>query len=179
MSFTFVLSAQSTNLTEKVMHVVHETVGWGVFTAVVVILALGGIRTVLYHRKSEIELTAAFDRNLILRSMTDLYRDHIRLVFRTMFISGIVALCSNMYQELEVGVIDRFNYAVAEAIQRFSGLLHKYVEAAVIDRFNYAVGESAVKLCLCFKKTHPGVLSYNLSLVGMTLVISLMLLLYL
>jgi hypothetical protein len=104
-----------------------------------------------------------------------------------------------------VGVIDKFNYVTASAVRRFSDLLYEYVDVATIDglnyfmatktkklsdlafkygelagidKLNYVVADGAIGLSSRFRKTHLGVLSYNMTLVGLTLVIILILLLY-
>ncbi len=177
MNFAHFLSANGASATEKAMHAVHETMGWIILTAAAAVLILGAVQTYLFHHDTEVELTAAFNGRSLPKAMRCLSRKYIHPLCQTMFLSGIASL-SNMYLELEVGVIDRFNYVAAGAIHRFSNLLYKYADTAIIDRFNYTVADSAVELSSLLRKTHTGVLSYNMTLVGVAFVIYLILLLY-
>ncbi|MCJ7506873.1 hypothetical protein MUP05_10480 [Candidatus Bathyarchaeota archaeon] len=205
MSFTRFLATHVSSPTEKIMHSVHEAVGWSVLVTVGAVLVLGGGRTYLLHRKTEVELAAAINRSSILKAMVDAHRNYFSPAYRTLFVSGAVGLCAGIYRMFEVGVVDKFNYVTASAVRRFSDLLYEYVDVAVvdglnyfvanmtkklsdlafkygelagIDKLNYVMADSAIGLSSRFRKTHLGVLSYNMTLVGLTLVISLILLLY-
>ena len=205
MSLVILLSAHAASPAEKVMHAVHEVVGWGVLAAVASVLVLGGVRTYIFSRKTDAEFAAILDRSSLLTTIAGLHRNYLGPMYRTLFVSGVVGFCSNMYRGLEVGMIDRFNYVAASSVRRFSELLYEYVdvkaidgpnyfvanmtrklsdlafryaELAGIDGLNYLVANSAVGLSSRFRKTHTGVHSYNMALVGMAFVVYLILLLY-
>jgi len=197
--------AVSASPTEKVMHSIHEGVGWAVLALVATVLAVGGIRTYLLYRRTETELAATVERNPVLREILHVHQNYLRPAYQRLFVAGVIAFCSSVYNRFEVGVIDRLNYATASAIQRLSFFLHRYVDIAGIDglnylvaeatkrlsdlffkyaelsgvdRFNYLIADGAVELSSRFRKTHTGVLSNNMILVGFAFVLFLVLSLY-
>lgn len=190
--------------TEEIMHAIHECVGWSVLTLAGAVLVLGGARTYLLHQKSEIELSSMIESNSVLSAMHQL-NSLLGPIYRRLIVVGAIGLCSNIYRSFEVGVVDRLNYAVANGMRklsdliysyvdtagidelnyfvarvtrRFSDLLLDYAELAGIDRFNYVMPDGAIGFCSRFRKTHTGMLSYNMILVGVAFVMFLMLSLY-
>ncbi len=205
MNSLYLLSAHAASPTEKIMHAVHEVVGWGVLAVVATVLVVGGARTYVLSRKTDAELAAIFEKSPLLTSIAGLNRDYFGPAYRRLFVSGVVGFCTDMYRGFEVGVVDRFNYIVASAVRRFSEFLYQYVDAkaidglnyfiadktrklsdlafrygelAGIDGLNYLVANSAVGFSSKFRKTHTGVYSYNMALVGMAFVTYLIMLLY-
>jgi len=205
MSFTCLLCAVSASPTEKIMHAIHEEVGCAVLALVAGVLVIGGARTYLLYRMTENQLASTIEKNFVLRKILNLHRSYFGPAYRRVFVVGLIGLCSNIYGRFEVAVVDRFNYAaanvirglsvflyryvdvagidglnylVAGATKRFSGLFYKYVELGGIDGFNYLVADGAVGLSSRFRKTHTGVLSYNMILVGFAFVLFLVLSLY-
>jgi len=200
------LRAVSASPTEKMMHAIHEAVGWGVLALVTSALVLGGARTYFFYVRTEIELAAMIDRNPLLKAFRDLHRKYLGPGYRKVFVVGAIGLCSNIYRKFEVGVVDKLNYAAATAIRELSILLYRYVDVASIDglnymvagaarklsdllfkyaelsgidNFNYLVAKGAVGLSSRFRKTHTGILSYNMILVGFAFIGFLVLSLYL
>jgi len=205
MSFSHFLGAVSASPTEKMMHAIHEVVGWAVLALVATVLVTGAARSYFFYRGKEVEFTAAVEKSSLLRAMRNLLRSYLRPTYRKVFVDGAVRLCSSLYRGFEVGVVDRLNYAVASLIRQSSVLLHQYVDVACIDglnyfvagatkrlsdiflkhaelggidRFNYLVVDGAVGVSSRFRKTHTGVLSYNMVLAGLALVAFLVLSLY-
>ncbi len=205
MNFSHLLRAVSASPTEKTMHAIHEGVGWSVLTLVAMVLVVGGVRTYLLYRRTETELASTIERAPLLREMLNLHRNYLGPAYHRVFVAGLIGLCSSIYSSFEVGVVDRTNYVIASAIQRlsvllyqyidvtsidglnyliakatkkFSDLLFKYAELNGIDRFNYLVANGAVGLSSRFRKTHTGVLSYNMILVGFAFILFLVLSLY-
>jgi len=206
MSFSYFLRAVSASPTEKIMHAIHEGVGWAVLALVAAVLVVGGTRTYFFYRKTETELAATIESNPLLKEMRNLHLNYFGPAYRKVFIVGAIGLCSNIYRRFEVGVVDRLNYAAASAIRELSVLLYRYVDVASIDglnylvagatrklsdlffkyaelsgidRFNYLVADGAVGLSSRFRKTHTGILSYNMILVGFAFIAFLVLSLYL
>lgn len=204
-SFSYLLRAVSASPTEKVMHAIHEAVGWAVLALVAAVLALGGARTYFSHTKTEIELAAVIEKNPLLKTLRNLHRSYFGPAYRKVFVVGAIGLCSNIYRRFEVGVVDRLNYAAASAVRELSVLLYRYVDVASIDglnymvagatmklsdrlfkyaelsgidKFNYLVADGAVGMSSRFRKTHTGVLSYNMILVGFTFIAFLVFSLY-
>lgn len=205
MSISLLLSAAAASPTEKMMHTVHEVVGWGVLALAGAVLMLGGARTYFLHGKSEQELVSAVDANIFLKTMSDLRSSSLGVAYHKLVITGGVGLCTSMYRRFEVGVVDRLNYVIAKATRELSVLLYRYVDAASIDGLNYLiaaatkrlsdlfykyaelsgidglnylVANGAVGLSSRFRKTHTGVLSYNMTLVGFAFVAFLIISLY-
>lgn len=178
MIFSHLLSAAAASPVEKAMHTVHEVVGWSVLSLAGAVMVLGATWTYLLCRKTESELTETIERTPLLKSILDLHRNYLGPAYRTLFTRGAVGLCASIYSSFEVGAIDRLNYAVAGAVRGLSDLLYKYAELAGIDKVNYLVADGAVGLSSRFRKTHTGILSYNMILVGFTLVLFLVLSLY-
>jgi len=197
--------AVSASPTEKIMHAIHEGVGWAVLALVAAVLAVGGMRTYLLYRRTETELAATVQKTPILREILHVHQNCLRPVYRRLFVAGVIAFCSSVYNRFEVGFIDRLNYAAASAVQKLSILLHRYVDIASIDglnylvaeatkkfsdlffkhaelsgvdRFNYLIADGAVRLSSRFRKTHTGVLSNNMILVGFAFILFLVLSLY-
>jgi len=206
MSSSHLLRAVSASPTEKIMHAIHEAVGWAVLTLVAAVLVFGGTRTYFFYRKTETELAATIERNPVLREMHNLHLRYFGPAYRKVFVVGVIGLCSRIYRRFEVGIIDRLNYVAAGAVRELSVLLHRYVDIASIDglnylvagatrklsdlffkyaelsgidRFNYLVADGAVGLSSRFRKTHTGILSYNMMLVGFAFIAFLVLSLYL
>ena len=200
MNFIYLATAVASSPAEKVMHIVHEVVGQGVFIVTLAALVLGGARTYVFYRKAETALTAAIDRNSLLRTLTALHRNYFGPAYRAFFVLGVVGLCGAIYHRFEVAIVDRLSYLVAGATRKLSELLYTYVDVGSIDRFsyfvagatrklsdvifkygeiggidklNYCVAEGAVELSSRFRKTHTGVISYNMSLVLFAFVVLL------
>jgi len=76
-----------------------------------------------------------------------------------------------VHKRLELGSIDAFNYAVAGFFKRISKAAHKKLELGGIDALNYLIAQNTVKFCQTFRKTHTGVLSWNMVwvMLGITL----------
>lgn len=146
MRFLVFLSAVTGSPTEKILHDVHEVVGWVVLTLVGTILVLGGAQTYLMRHKTKIEL--AIDRNPALRGARDLCRSYLEPAYRKLFITSTLALCSILYRRLETGMLDRFNYAIASSVRKLSNMFFKHVEISGIDRFNYILAEALTDLCV-------------------------------
>ncbi|RLE73477.1 MAG: NADH-quinone oxidoreductase subunit L [Thermoprotei archaeon] len=61
----------------------------------------------------------------------------------------------------ELGVVDRANYVISEAVVKGSKMILKIFELGVIDRINYVITRLMVGLSRIFRKSHTGVLNYN------------------
>ena len=83
MSFTRFLATHVSSPAEEIMHMVHEAVGWSVLATVGAVLVLGGARTYLLHRKTEVELAAAINRSSILKAIVDAHRNYFTPAYRS------------------------------------------------------------------------------------------------
>ncbi|MDI6904472.1 MAG: proton-conducting transporter membrane subunit [Candidatus Bathyarchaeia archaeon] len=74
--------------------------------------------------------------------------------------------------------IDRLNYGVAGLFRRLSRVMYKYPELRGIDALNYFLAHFVTSFTRRFRKTHTGVLSYNMltAFVGVIILIVLLLL---
>jgi NADH-quinone oxidoreductase subunit L len=74
--------------------------------------------------------------------------------------------------------IDALNYGVAAFFRRLSSVVYKYPELGGIDALNYFLAHWVTSFARRFRKTHTGVLSYNMltAFVGVIILIALLLL---
>ena len=81
-----------------------------------------------------------------------------------------------MYKYPELKGIDALNSAVTRFFRRVSKVMYRYPELKGIDALNYFIADLTTSFCRYFRKTHTGVLSYNMLavLIGMVLLIVLM-----
>ena len=76
-----------------------------------------------------------------------------------------------VHERLELGGIDTFNYAVAGFFERISKAAHKKLELGGIDALNYLIANVTTSFCRRFRKTHSGILSYNMLAVSVGIVL--------
>lgn len=90
---------------------------------------------------------------------------------------GTKAFSNIVYKHLELSV-DALNYAVASFFRRLSNIMYKYPELKGIDALNYFLAHRVTSFARWFRKTHTGVLSYNMltAFVGAIILIILLLL---
>jgi len=90
---------------------------------------------------------------------------------------GTIAFSNIVYKRLEHS-IDRLNYGVAGLFRRLSRVMYKYPELRGIDALNYFLARFVTLFTRRFRKTHTGVLSYNMltTFVGAIILIILLLL---
>ena len=90
---------------------------------------------------------------------------------------GTSAFAKIVYKRLERN-IDASNYRVAGFFRRLSRVMHKYLELRGIDALNYFLAHRLTSFARRFKKTHTGVLPYNMltAFVGAIILIVLLLL---
>jgi len=67
-----------------------------------------------------------------------------------------------MYKYPELRGIDALNYGVASFFRRLSKAMYKYSELRGIDALNYFIANLTISFSQHFRKTHTGVLSYNM-----------------
>ena len=90
---------------------------------------------------------------------------------------GTIAFSNIVYKRLERS-IDLLNYGVAGFFRRLSSVMYKYPELRGIDALNYFLAHFVTSFARRFRKTHTGVLSYNMltAFVGAIILIILLLL---
>jgi len=74
---------------------------------------------------------------------------------------GTKAFSNIVYKRLELS-IDALNYTVASFFRRLSSVMYKYPELRGIDALNYFLAHFVTSFARRFRKTHTGVLSYNM-----------------
>jgi hypothetical protein len=67
-----------------------------------------------------------------------------------------------MYKHVELRGLDAFNRGVARFFRWFSGVMYKYPELRGIEALNYFIANTTITFTQYFRKTHTGVLSYNM-----------------
>ncbi|TET64446.1 hypothetical protein E3J49_04170 [Candidatus Bathyarchaeota archaeon] len=90
---------------------------------------------------------------------------------------GIKAFSNIVYKRLECS-IDALNYRVASFFRRLSSVLYKYPELRGLDALNYFLAHRITSFAQRFRKTHTGVLSYNMltAFIGVIILVVLLLL---
>jgi len=103
-------------------------------------------------------------------------RFYINALYYKIFAYPAITLSKGLYKGLEFGGIDTFNYAVAGFFKRISKVAYKKLELGGIDALNYSIASVTTSFCRRFRKTHSGILSYNMLAVsvGIVLLIALM-----
>ncbi|MCK4439587.1 hypothetical protein KAU85_01255, partial [Candidatus Bathyarchaeota archaeon] len=90
---------------------------------------------------------------------------------------GIKAFSNIVYKRLDRN-IDSLNYRFASFFRRLSSVMYKYSELRGIDALNYFLAHRVTSFARRVRKTHTGVLSYNMltAFVGAIILIILLLL---
>jgi hypothetical protein len=172
---------------------VKKLVGCSLFVLGAVRLAVSLVMHLLGH---EITLLEVFEALPFLSAGALLYSTDIHKIlvsvshtmYKSVELKGIDALnyrvagflrkSSNiMYEYPELKGIDALDYATARFFKRLSDITYKYPELKGIDALNYFIGNVTVSFSRRFRKTHAGVLSYNMLavIVGAVLLIALVL----
>ena len=76
-----------------------------------------------------------------------------------------------VHERLELGGIDAFTYAVGELFKQISKAAHTKLELGGIDVLNYSIASATTSFCQRFRKTHSGILSYNMLAVSIGIVL--------
>lgn len=97
-------------------------------------------------------------------------RFYINALYYKFFAYPTITLSKRLYKRLEFGGIDKFNYYVAIFFRRISKAVHERFELGGIDTLNYLVANVTTSFCQHFRKTHSGVLSYNMLAVSVGIV---------
>ncbi len=163
MRFFVLLGAVAESPAEKILHDIHEVVGWVVLTLAWTIFVIGGAQTCLMCRKTKIGL--AIDRSSVLRAVRDLCRSYLEPAYRKLFLTGVLTLCGMLYRRLEIGMLDRFNYAIANSVRKLSNLFFIHVEVSGIDRFNYVLAGALTDICVWLRLKLDVVGSYYVAII--------------
>jgi NADH-quinone oxidoreductase subunit L len=132
-----------------VFEIIRQTFTSPVFFVEMAMLALGGISAFFFYVKPKLNIASIVERNSVLRGLQKLLynRYYINAIYYKIFVQGTIRLSRICYQWLELGGVDRFNYLMADA---------------------------AVAVSSRFRKTHTGVLSYNMILIVLTFVLMIL-----
>jgi len=90
---------------------------------------------------------------------------------------GTMTFSNIVHERLELS-IDALNYAAASSFRKLSNIAYEYIEDKGIDALNYVPAYLVTSFARRFRKTHTGVLSYNMlaAFVGAIVLIVLLLL---
>ncbi|MDH5266744.1 MAG: NADH-quinone oxidoreductase subunit L [Candidatus Bathyarchaeota archaeon] len=102
-------------------------------------------------------------------------RFYINALYYKIFAYPAITFSKGLYKGLEFGGIDKFNYSVARFFRRISRAVHERLELGGIDAFNYLIANATTSFCRWFRKTHSGVLSYNMLAVSVGIVLLIVL----
>jgi NADH-quinone oxidoreductase subunit L len=98
-------------------------------------------------------------------------RCYINIFYYKIFVYPTVAFSKGLYRRLELGGIDALNYSVAGFFRRVSKVAHERLELGGVDAFNYLIADATTSFCRRFRKTHSGVLSYNMLAVSVGIIL--------
>jgi NADH-quinone oxidoreductase subunit L len=91
--------------------------------------------------------------------------------------NGTKVFSNIVHKHLELN-IDALNYGVAGFSRRLSGLMYRYPELRGIDALNYLLARFVTSFARRFRKTHTGVLSFNMLIAFVGAIIIVLLLLF-
>jgi NADH-quinone oxidoreductase subunit L len=130
----------------------------------VIVLAIGAIPSYYIYVKRSIDIKEVMKRSTLLRNIRDfLYnRYYINRFYYKYFVYPLIDLSKAIWRKIELNIIDRFNYVLANIVVSFSNWSLKIIELSGIDNFNYLLARAGAAFCNKFRKTHTGILNYNL-----------------
>jgi NADH-quinone oxidoreductase subunit L len=146
--------------------------------ASVAMLLLGSMPSYLLYIKKSKDPTKIIGRNSTLKAIQTLIfnRYYLNRTYYTLVVNPIITGSSWLLKNFETGMIDRFNYVLAGVVNTGSSWLLKSLELGIIDKFNYVLASVISKFSNAFRRTHTGVLTYNV--VGIVLGTAIILLLF-
>jgi len=165
-----------------------------------VAVAVGGYPAYLLYIARRVDPAKLVKEHLFLKKIHAFFwnRFYINALYYKIFAYPAITFSKGLYKRLEFGGIDKFNYSVAGFFRRISRVVHERLELGGIDTFNYAVAgffkrisKAAYKklelggidalnylianvttsFCRRFRKTHSGILSYNMLAVSVGIVL--------
>lgn len=130
----------------------------------VIVLAIGAIPSYYIYVKRSINIKGVMERKPFLNSIrVFLYnRYYINRFYYNYFVYPLINLSRAIWRKIELNIIDKFNYVLANFIVSFSKWSLKVIELSGIDNFNYVLARAGAAFCDKFRKTHTGILNYNL-----------------
>jgi NADH-quinone oxidoreductase subunit L len=148
------------------------------FGVTCVALAIGGYPAYRLYITSKTDPTRITEEHQFLRSIHKFLWNRCFLNSFSHAVASLFRIASEiMYKSLEHG-IDAFNFAAASFFRRLSNIMYKNPELKGIDALNYFLARLITSFCQRFRKTHTGVLDYNMlaAFIGAVLVIALLIL---
>ncbi|MEM2084124.1 MAG: hypothetical protein QXV10_06390, partial [Nitrososphaerota archaeon] len=130
----------------------------------VIVLAIGAIPSYYIYVKRSIDIKGVMERKPFLNSIrVFLYnRYYINRFYYNYFVYPLINLSRAIWRKIELNIIDKFNYVLANFVVSFSKWSLKVIELSSIDNFNYVLARAGAAFCNKFRKTHTGILNYNL-----------------
>lgn len=130
----------------------------------VIVLALGAIPSYYIYIKRSIDIKGIMQHSPLLSSIRDfLYnRYYINKFYYGFFVYPLIDLSKTIWKKIELNIIDKFNYVLANIVLSFSKWSLRIIELSGIDNFNYVLARFCAVFSNKFRKTHTGILNYNL-----------------
>jgi NADH-quinone oxidoreductase subunit L len=146
--------------------------------ASVAMLVIGAIPAYFLYIKRSKDPAKIIESNKVLKSLWTLVfnRYYLNRLYYVLIVNPVIKGSAWLSKNLEVGIIDRFNYVLTNFVNRGSSWLLKNLELGVIDRFNYVFASAIRAFSNSFRRTHTGVLTYNV--IGIVLGAAMILLLF-
>jgi len=138
-----------------------------------VAVAVGGYPAYLLYIARRVDPAKLVKEHLFLKKVHTFFwnRFCINALYYKIFAYPAITLSKGLYKRLEFGGIDKFNYSVAGFFRRISRVVHERLELGGIDALNYLIANVTTSFCRHFRKTHSGILSYNMLAVSVGIVL--------
>lgn len=130
----------------KLLHIAHDLITSIVLVATVLMLVSGIVGALRRHHKSFGKIETTIERVFPVKRMAVIGLAGGKICFR--FIGyWTVALCTLAYKYFELGVLERFNYFIANMMMTVSKRQSTYVEETCLEGFNNYVARVLESVC--------------------------------
>jgi NADH-quinone oxidoreductase subunit L len=146
--------------------------------ASVIMLIIGAIPAYFLYIKRSRDPAKLVESSNVLKSLWTLLfnRYYLNRLYYVLIVNPVIKGSAWLSKNLETGIIDRFNYVLADFVNKSSAWLLTNLELNVIDKFNYVFAAAVRAFSNSFRRTHTGVLTYNV--IGIVLGAVIILLLF-
>jgi len=89
-------------------------------------------------------------------------RYYINMFYNKIFAYSTIRFSRALYNRLALRGFDALYYSIAGFFRRVSEVAYEKLELGGIDAINYLIANVTTSFCQLFRKTHSGILSYNM-----------------
>jgi len=142
-------------------------------------LVVGAYTAYKFYIERAVDLEVMLEKKPLLKRLRYFFfrRWYINMVYYKVFTYPTIGFARWFFLNIERKVIDGFNNLAASSLVKFSRWFFLTIDKAIIDGFNYVIAYMALNLSESFRKTHTGILNYNVlgMVLGMILVFLMLL----